>query len=101
MVRRPGLLALLTLLALLEAPAVAGAHAFLVRSSPRAGERLAGGPPALTLEFSDTIVPGSPEVSVRTPDGRPLEIGPVHGDSATTLRTGLPPDLRGVYVVSW
>ncbi|MGH7362520.1 MAG: copper resistance CopC/CopD family protein [Candidatus Methylomirabilales bacterium] len=83
-------------------PALAGAHAFLVRTSPQAGERLTSSPSALTLQFSGSIVPGSEELSVRTPQGAAVEVGPGELlNGATALRTALPPAMGGVYVVSW
>lgn len=86
----------------LASPALAGAHAFLVRTSPQAGERLTAGPSALTLQFSGSIVPGSQELSVRTPQGSMVEVGPSELlDGATALRAALPPAMGGVYVVSW
>lgn len=94
----PGLAAALVL----AFPALAGAHAFLVRTSPRAGERLTAGPSALTLQFSGSIVPGSQELWVRTPQGSGVEVGPSELlNGATALRAALPPAMGGVYVVSW
>lgn len=92
----------LALLSGLAVPAFADAHAFLVRSSPQAGERFAQSPATFTLEFSEAIVEGLAEVSVRTPDGRAVALGPVQLDAtATTLRAEVPRDLRGVHLVAW
>lgn len=80
----------------------AGAHAFLVRTSPQAGERLASSPSALTLEFSGSIVPGSAELSVRTPTGSAVGAGPAGlFNQGTAVGAALPPALSGVHVVSW
>lgn len=94
-----GSLVLLLVLALQDE---AAAHAFLVRSSPRAGERLPASPPSLSLDFSYPIVPGSAVVSVRTAGGTPVASGPPQLSAAgTALRVDLPPALRGVELVSW
>jgi copper transport protein len=83
-------------------PTLAGAHAFLVRMSPQAGERLTANPAAVTLEFSGSVVLGSQELLIRTPTGSAVDLGLSELlNGATTLRATLPPAMSGVYVVSW
>lgn len=95
-------LAMFTMTVVLGIAVPARAHAFLIRTSPQAGERLAASPGTLTLEFSDAVLPGSPRLSVRTAEGRAVAIGPVELlREATVIRASLPPGMRGVYLVSW
>lgn len=92
----------LALALVLTLPTLADAHAFLVRSSPQAGERLTQSPSALTLEFSDVVVLGSQEVTVRTANGTGIDAGrSTLSGTGTALRAELAPGLRGVYIVSW
>ena len=92
----------LALLLFLALPKAASAHAFLVRSSPRSGERLGASPSTLSLDFSYPTAPGSAMVSVRTAGGAPVAAGPPQpSPEGTALRVDLPPALRGVYLVSW
>lgn len=92
----------LALLLFLALPEAASAHAFLVRSSPRAGDRLTESPSTLSLDFSYPTVPGSAMVSVRTAGGTPVPTGPPQpSPEGTSLRVDLPPASQGVYLVSW
>jgi len=84
----------------LAAAAPAGAHSFLIRSDPAAGARLAKGPAALTLYFSEPFVRASEQVTLRRVGGETLEL-PQPGSSAATVRQPLPASLRGVYIVHW
>ncbi|WP_249011843.1 copper resistance CopC/CopD family protein [Conexibacter sp. DBS9H8] len=81
-------------------PAPAAAHAFLIRSTPTQGARLARAPRQLTLDFSVAVVPTATRVSVRDAAGAriPLSRPTVQGNVAVQR---LPTATRGVYVVSW
>lgn len=84
------------------APAVADAHAFLVRTAPQAGERLEQSPAMLTLQFSEPVVPGAEELSVRTADGRPVALPWTElATRRTAIRAAFPDGAEGAYVVSW
>ncbi len=83
-------------------PSVAGAHAFLVRTTPQAGERLAAGPSEIALRFSEPVVAGSEEIAIRTPEGRSVPVGPVERlDGGTHLRVTLSPLYEAIYIVTW
>jgi copper transport protein len=81
-------------------PASADAHAFLIRSDPQAGSRLASSPHTLTLYFSEPFVRGSERIGIRRVGGAVLELAAGEGDGAV-IRQPLPTGLRGVFVVSW
>jgi len=84
----------------LLAPAGAHAHAFLISSSPLQGARLASTPRDVVLSFSEPVVPGSEQVSVRRPGGGPVSSSHavLHG---ALVREALPRQLSGVFIVSW
>ncbi len=83
------------------APA-ADAHAFLVTTSPAAGERLPAPPDGITLRFSEPVVDGSQRLTVRSAGGRALAPGMVRLDNGgLTVVAGLPRIGHGVYVVNW
>ncbi len=84
----------------LAAAAPAGAHAFLIRSDPAAGARLAEGPATLTLYFSEPFVRRSEHVTLRRVGGESVKLSPP-ASSAAIVHQPLPANLRGVYVVSW
>jgi copper transport protein len=88
------------LLLSLAAAAPAKAHSFLIRSDPAAGARLAEGPAALTLYFSEPFVPASEEVTLRRVGGETIEL-PQPTSRAASVRQPLPTSLRGVYIVHW
>lgn len=93
--------ALLALSALaLARPAPASAHAFLVRSDPAAGARLAGAPTRLTLCLSEACVAGGESVSVRLRWRTAGALSRPTSRGSELVQT-LPRNLRGVYVVSW
>lgn len=82
--------------------APAGAHSFLVSTSPFQGERLDSAPEALVLEFSETVDLRSVRLELQDPSGRvvrPLQAELADGGLAvrSTLRTLD----DGVYVVAW
>lgn len=80
-------------------PKAASAHAFLVRSAPEAGARLAKSPASLTLYFSEPFVAGSERVVIRRAEGGLLSL-PRPVRRGTLLRQPLP-RLKGVFVVNW
>lgn len=83
-------------------PMTVRAHAFLVQTAPQAGERLAARPAAVTLQFSEPVVAGSEEITVRRAGGPPVSTGRVERlGSGTQLRASLPPVDEGIYVVNW
>jgi copper transport protein len=96
----PAAIGLLLAAALLAPAAPVMAHAFLVQTNPRAGERLASPPPGVQLRFSEPVVSGSLEV--RGADGTA-----VGHDTARRAQGGLVvetvlPDLDdGIYVVAY
>lgn len=87
------------LLALTQ-PEPSRAHAFLVRSSPAPGARLATSPRALVFQFTEAFVPASDRIVVRRADGEVVEIGRPR-QIGTVLRQPLPHSLKGVFVVNW
>lgn len=84
----------------LAAPEAAGAHAYLVRSTPQAGERLTRSPASLLLYFSEPFVEGSERISLRRVGGERVN-APVAIRGGTLVRQPLPSGLRGVVVVHW
>lgn len=77
------------------------AHAFLVRTTPQAGERLDSAPQSIDLRFSEPVV-GTEPVTVTTADGAPVETGPLERlENGLVARAPLPRLGAGVYVVSW
>lgn len=62
---RRGVAAVIVVLVALVAPAApAGAHPFLVRTDPADGARLEAAPQNVSLQFSEPLGAGSPEVSI-------------------------------------
>lgn len=83
-------------------PGSARAHAFLVRTTPQAGERLTASPSELVVQFSESVVASSEEITLRTAEGRPVPTGPVErARGGTVLRTALGPLDEAIYVVNW
>jgi copper transport protein len=81
----------------------AGAHAFLVSTSPSQGERLATAPDAVVLEFSESPDPATAVIRLETSQGVPVELPPLEvpaGGLAT--QAPVPADVDdGIYVVAW
>jgi copper transport protein len=89
-------------LALFQLTATVGAHAFLVDTSPQAGARLAASPEEILLRFSEAIVAGTEELTLRNADGESVElvaVDPVNGD--LWVRGELSSLEEGVYRASW
>ncbi len=97
--RRLSVAVALVVTALAVSPA-AQAHAFLVRSDPPAGARLASAPRQLTLSFSEGFVSSSANLTLRRVGGERLVLAApvVRG---ATVRQPLPRGLRGLFVVRW
>jgi copper transport protein len=92
----------LAALSLLAAPAVASAHAFLVQSTPAAGQRLRVTPRSLTLAFTEPVVQGSVHLQVKAAAGSPIKTGRiVLASGGSTVAVSLPPLPTGVYLVDW
>lgn len=93
-------LALTGIFGLLPA-APAAAHPFLVRTVPRANERLSAGPEAITLQFSEPIV-GGERVALLTIDGQTVPVSPPGRlPGGAGFAVALPPLGAAVYLVSW
>ena len=87
---------------LVAAATPAGAHSFLVSTTPGQGERLSGSPESVVLEFSEIVDATTVELSVRDASNRPIEAAPFElAAGGLSVRSSLPPLDDGVYVVSW
>src|SRR5713101_3010980 len=83
-------------------PIAASAHAFLVQTSPAAGQRLLTSPPSLALRFSEAVAPGSIQVTMQNARGELVRTPPpsrASGGDVVTVRLPVLPD--GVYEVQW
>lgn len=94
-------LAALTALALVAAPA--GAHANLVRSSPSPGTAVDPAPPVVYAEFSEAIDLGYSSLEVLDANGQPVTTGPTEPDPTTPAAMLVPVGelADGTYVVVW
>ncbi|MGH2801195.1 MAG: copper resistance protein CopC, partial [Thermoleophilaceae bacterium] len=92
-------IALASALVALVQPDAAQAHAFLVRSEPEAGSRLATAPDAIVFHFTESFVPASERIVLR--DGADVVETRPPTRKGTVLRQPLPSGLRGVFVVNW
>lgn len=54
----------------------------------------------MTLHFSEPFLTGSQRIEIRRPDGHAVEL-PRSRDAGLVIDQPLPPDLRGVFVISW
>jgi copper transport protein len=81
----------------------AQAHALLVSSSPAAGSSLTQMPKAVSVTFSENVVPKLSNLQVVDGSGRVVSKGPAQPASGDTLTltVALPPLLGGVYTVRW
>lgn len=92
----------LVLLNPVVSPSPASAHAFLVDTSPRAGERLLTSPRDITFLFSEAIVAGSIRLEVEDATGHALASGsPRSSRGGTRVQATIPRLSRGVYIVNW
>ncbi len=81
-------------------PATASAHAFLIRSQPQAGSRLARAPSTMALYFSERFVRGSQQVTLGRANGAAIKL-PASRAAGAVIEQPLPANLRGVFIVSW
>jgi len=85
-------------------PAVAGAHAVLLRATPSSSESLTAPPQQVQLLFSEPLDPVFSHVEVTDASGLQVDTGDSHLDPqddrllAVSLRAGLP---NGIYTVVW
>ena len=99
---RPYVALLVLTVLLLQAPGLVSAHAFLVDTTPQAGERLGNSPNEVVLFFSEPIVSGSEELTLRDEAGEEIdlvELAPLNG--GLWVRGELPLLADGVYRASW
>lgn len=95
------ILAALTALALVAAPA--GAHANLVRAVPDPGAAVDPAPRVVYAEFSEAIDLGYSSLEVLDANGEPVTTGPTEGDptSRTAMLAPVGELADGTYVVVW
>jgi methionine-rich copper-binding protein CopC len=95
------LAAALLLLALLV-PASAGAHAFLVSSTPASGVSLDRAPRVVTLRFTEPVSPALTRVQIFDGQGTPRGEGRIsEGRTANELRVSLPRLATGAYRIAY
>lgn len=89
--------------ALCLAPAAAFAHAFLVRAVPGVGATLRAAPRALTLFYTEAVVPHFCKIALRGPGGAKIPLGPPHAvpGHPRELQVRLPALAPGHYAVRW
>src|SRR3972149_3119545 len=104
MLLRRALAAGLVLAALaIWSPRLAGAHALVLESSPRADETLRAAPARVFLRFNSRIEGGLSSITVTESRGRPIPL-PVAGAPSGApheLSAPLPPLPPGRYLVRW
>ena len=90
-------------LALLAAPAVSLAHAFLDHAVPAVGGKVHGQPAEVRLRFSQALEPAFSTVKVLDSGGKQVDRNDKGLDSkdASVLRVSLPPLAPGIYRVVW
>jgi copper transport protein len=95
---------LVVLLALLVAPAVAGAHATVVRTTPADGAVLPSAPRTVQMRFTEAVDLGPGSLRLLDAGGKEIDTDDARhagGDRATAVLT-LPSGLEnGTYVVAW
>jgi hypothetical protein len=96
------LAALLAGAAILRIPD-AQAHAFLDRATPAVGSSVTTPPGAVTMWFTQELVPAFTTATVTDAAGKPVEAGPARVDpkDPTELEVSLKPLSPGTYTVSW
>ena len=94
------LLALVAAVVILAQPQPVLAHAYLVRTSPAQGVRLASSPSNLELQFSEPVA-GQVEVIMRMATGARVDLGPRATDQGLVAQYDVPPLAGGIYLVSW
>ncbi len=87
---------------LVAAPINAEAHAFLVKSSPAAGQRVLASPQVLRLDFSEPVVLAGSRVAIQTSGGGLIDTGALpRSAERTALSVQLPKLGEGTYQVTW
>jgi copper transport protein len=102
--RRRLLVVAATLAALLALPSAAGAHAYLIKTSPVASGELDSPPADVALTYDEAVEPRFAVVSVTSAQGTQEATGPVRRSAANpdTLVVPLRPHLaEGWYLVYW
>lgn len=104
--RRTAKLALAVTAALLLVPALASAHAYVVRTDPSAGAVLKTAPAKVTVVWDEAITYGSggadAALGVYAGDGKRVDAGDVEHPVGDTLTVALRPHLPdGTYTVGW
>jgi methionine-rich copper-binding protein CopC/putative copper export protein len=90
------------LLLALAVPASAGAHAFLVSSTPASGVTLDRAPRVVTLRFTEPVSPALTRVQIFDGQGAPRGGGRVsEGRTANELRVTLPRLATGAYRIAY
>jgi methionine-rich copper-binding protein CopC len=97
----PGLVLIALAAALALCPALADAHASLVKSSPARRATLSQSPPRVELTFNERLEPAYAAVSVWDAAGQQVDRrdAAVAGDDPRQLRVSLPPLAPGTYTV--
>lgn len=90
-------LAALAIAAIAAGPA--GAHAKLLGSAPGDGATVIDPLAAVILEFNEAV--GAPELTVASPDGQPLAIGPAEARDRNVIQPLPPLPQQGVYSVTY
>ena len=96
--------ALAAVAACLALPAVASAHAYLVKTVPTPSEVLNGSPPNIQLTYDEAVEPSFAIISVTSAGGQQETTGPVRRSPADpdTLVVPLRPHLpQGWYLIYW
>jgi hypothetical protein len=97
---------MLAAVAAVAAIAIAGqasAHARLITGTPKAGSTVAA-PKALSLRYSEALVPAASHVTVTGPGGAAVATGPMAVDAKTKRIVTVPftrPPAAGAYKVAW
>jgi copper transport protein len=104
--RRAAALALVVVAALLLVPASAGAHAYVVRTSPAAGAVVKTTPAKVTVVWDEAITVGEggaqSALGVYNGAGKRVDSGDVEHPVGDTLAVALRPHLpHGTYTVGW
>jgi hypothetical protein len=93
---------IVTILALLAAPAAASAHAMLDHASPAVGSAAATAPKEVVLSFTEKLEPKFSSIEVRDGKGAAMQTGKAGlGGGPTELRVALKPLPPGTYKVIW
>lgn len=101
-VRRTAAQIVLMWVVLLLLAGPASAHSFLAATEPVQGARLAAAPDDVALQFSEEVLAGAVQTSLRSADGGRVVTGPPAMESGgAVVRQPLPMLDPDVYVVAW